>query len=50
MIEGAMVKLIRHRVADFVKGLVQAAQRFGAPQMKLIPIRVEVRTKRQTRR
>ena len=45
-----MVKLIRDRVAEFIKGAIEAVQGFGAPQMKLIPIPVEVRTKRQVRR
>ena len=45
-----MLKLIRNRVVEFFKGLGQAVQSFGAPPMKLIPIPVEVRAKRQARR
>lgn len=45
-----MVKLICDRVAEVVKGVIEAVQGFAAPQMKLIPIPVEVRAKRRTRR
>ena len=50
MIERPKMKLIRHRLAELVKNLVLAVQNFGAPPMKLIPIPVVVRAKRQTRR